>query len=86
MTRRSAASAVITKGEVAEVLRYGGRTVEANTLDAWDVPKCPVNGGDLIKAGHKKGPALGAVLSGLRERWIESDYTLTREQLLPELA
>eukprot|EP00035_Acanthoeca_spectabilis_P023549 m.449859 g.449859 ORF g.449859 m.449859 type:complete len:567 (-) comp19884_c0_seq1:114-1814(-) len=83
---RSAASAVITKGEVAEVLRYGGRTAEANTLDAWDVPKCPVNGGDLIKAGHKKGPALGAVLSELRERWIESDYTLTREQLLPELA
>jgi tRNA nucleotidyltransferase (CCA-adding enzyme) len=67
---------------VVELLRYGGRDDDANELAAWDVPRCPVNGGDLIKAGFAKGPQLGNTLNGIREMWIASNYTMTKQELL----
>ena len=40
----------------------------------------PVTAADLMPA--LQGPALGARLAGLENAWIESDFTLTRDQLL----
>lgn len=79
---RTAAAAIVTKDIVAELLRYNGRVGEGDALDLWEVPKCPVNGGDLIKAGFTKGKALGGALAELREKWIASDYSLTKDALL----
>eukprot|EP00037_Helgoeca_nana_P020872 m.208771 g.208771 ORF g.208771 m.208771 type:complete len:580 (+) comp25430_c0_seq2:6265-8004(+) len=79
---RTAAAAIVTKDIVAELLRYNGRVGEGDALDLWEVPKCPVNGGDLIKAGFTKGKALGGALAELREKWIASDYSLSKDALL----
>lgn len=44
--------------------------------------KFPVKAADLMPA--LKGPALGACLKELEQRWIASDFTLSREDLLAD--
>lgn len=51
----------------------------------WQPPLMPVNGGDLIEAGLAQGKDLGEQLRRLEKIWEESDYKLTREELLKEL-
>jgi tRNA nucleotidyltransferase/poly(A) polymerase len=63
---------------------YAPRALEI--IQNWDVPDCPVNGQALIEAGFKPGPALGVALSGLEERWIASDFKLSKEELLTALS
>ena len=45
-------------------------------------PIFPVTAKDLIARGMKEGKALGEALGALEQRWEESDYTLTKEELL----
>lgn len=46
----------------------------------WPVPSMPVQGRDLI---HQfSGPALGEQLKFLEQKWIDSDFTLSRHQLI----
>jgi poly(A) polymerase len=42
----------------------------------------PVSAADLTAAGMAPGPALGAALARLKERWIDSDFRLGRADLL----
>jgi poly(A) polymerase len=42
----------------------------------------PLRAGDLVAAGMKPGPAVGAALEAARARWIASDFTLDRAALL----
>lgn len=51
-------------------------------IQNWDVPDCPVDGGDLIRAGMESGPALGLALAQIEERWIASDFQQSKEELL----
>jgi poly(A) polymerase len=51
----------------------------------WHVPKFPVTGKDLIKAGVKAGPAMGEVLALLEDWWVASDFAPTREELLQRI-
>lgn len=44
----------------------------------------PINGGDLARAGVKPGPAMGKLLSGLRNYWADSRFTETKEKLIEE--
>ena len=72
----------------------------AGALDGWDdttlsaarqrlratvVPEFPVNGRDLIRAGMRPSPELGAELERLEHRWIASSFLLTREELLADV-
>lgn len=54
----------------------------AERLETWTVPDMPVKGADLIKQGFEKGPALGAKLKELEEKWIESDFRLEHGELM----
>lgn len=45
-------------------------------------PQLPVTAKDLLALGMSEGKALGDALSSLEQRWEESDYTLTRDELL----
>jgi poly(A) polymerase len=45
-------------------------------------PRFPLKGRDLIEAGFKKGPELGAQLARLERAWIDSAFTLERDALL----
>jgi poly(A) polymerase len=42
----------------------------------------PVRAADLAERGVAKGPAMGAALAALRERWIASGFALDRDALL----
>ena len=52
----------------------------------WAPPDFPVSGADLLKAGLSSGPDVGAAMNVLEEAWIDSDFTLTRKQLLEKVA
>ncbi len=50
--------------------------------ERWERPIFPVSGDDLIAAGLQPGPAVGERLRALEQRWIDSDFALSREELL----
>jgi tRNA nucleotidyltransferase/poly(A) polymerase len=53
-------------------------------IDNWAKPDFPLAGKDLLKLGHKPGPAMGELLGALEEKWIESGFVMSREALLEE--
>ncbi len=59
-----------------------GRAAVVEQLERLDVPRFPVGGEDLIAAGLRPGPLLGAELERLERLWIEGGFTLDREALL----
>ena len=48
----------------------------------WPLPKFPISGKDLAKAGHLPGPELGAMLRRLEDFWVNADFAPTRDELL----
>ncbi len=47
-----------------------------------DIPVFPLKGADLMANGHKAGPELGAHLKRLEEEWIDSEFALSKQELL----
>ncbi len=43
--------------------------------DAWQRPRFPLTGDDVMRAGIPKGPLVGQVLSEVEAWWIDSDFT-----------
>jgi poly(A) polymerase len=48
-------------------------------------PDMPVSGKDLIAKGMKPGPEIGDLLARLENAWVESGFTLSREDLLARI-
>ncbi len=42
--------------------------------DAWERPKFPLDGGNVMAAGVPRGPQIGRILSEVEDWWIESDF------------
>ena len=55
-------------------------TVEV--CDSWAVPQLPVQGSDLLGMGWDAGPKVGKCLKDLENHWVESDFLLSKTQLL----
>jgi poly(A) polymerase len=53
-------------------------------LDKMPLPQLPVSAQELIDMGFV-GPALGMQLKQLEQEWIESDFTLNKEELLNKI-
>ena len=53
-----------------------------NLPERWTAPSFPLQGRDLINRGMPAGPAIGRELRRLENKWIDSDFTLKREELL----
>ena len=70
---------------VLEALHYAGQHRMAEQIQGWSIPRVPVNGTDLKEVGIKAGPELGRLLRRLHEKWKESYFTLTKEELLAQL-
>ena len=51
----------------------------------WEIPKFPVSGNDLIEKRIKLGPAMGVILCNLRTKWISSNFSLSKEELLTDI-
>ena len=56
----------------------------ARFSESWKKPKFPIAGADLAAAGFEQGPVMGQTLRSLEDRWIDSGFTLTRENLLDQ--
>jgi poly(A) polymerase len=51
----------------------------------WSIPVLPVSGGDLLAAGMKPGPEIGATLRRLEDWWVASGFTPGKQDLLKRL-
>lgn len=56
----------------------------ARDLGRLEVKPLPVSGTDLLAKGIPAGPRLGATLARLEMLWVESDFSLSPEQLLSQ--
>lgn len=70
--------------DAALVAGRAGAALEAE-IARGAVARFPVTAGDLMKAGVPQGPALGATLARLRDRWLDGDMTEDRAALLATL-
>lgn len=70
---------------VLETLHYAGQHEMAEQVQGWPIPQFPISGKDLKEAGVQAGPELGRLLRRLHEKWKESYFTLTKEELLTQL-
>ncbi len=52
---------------------------------AWDRPKFPLAGADLLVAGYTPGTALGAELARLEASWIDGGFAGTKAELLAHI-
>jgi len=52
---------------------------------SWEPPKFPINGMDLKGQGITRGHLIGYCLDNLKIAWIESDFSLEKDQLLGEI-
>ena len=55
-------------------------------LMRWQRPGYPLRGRDLIAAGLEPGPDMAVQLKNLEQIWIDSDFALSREELLKQFA
>ncbi len=78
---RHALARELDKGHAAAAEKLGSLLLY---LDAWERPVFPVSGGDLIANGLEAGPDVGRRLRVLEERWVESGFALSREELLAD--
>ncbi len=64
------------------MMRAAGYSRLLEFTQSWERPAFPVSGADLIAAGMKSGPELGARLKALEEKWVASDFSPTASELL----
>ena len=70
---------------VLELFQYCDRLEYCASLKEWVVPVLPVNGMDLKAAGVKPGREMGILLKELKEKWVDSGYRLSKEDLMLSL-
>ena len=70
-----------TKDRFLDVLAVQGKG-SANGLRGWIIPVFPVQGRDLLQPGEKGSKEIGQKLRTLKDRWIDSNFTLSKEELL----
>lgn len=67
---------------LSEMFLMHGNVSYSEAILAFDVPKFPVSGKDLLDAGMKAGPAMGEALRDMQHKWADSGFTLTKTDLL----
>ncbi|CAH2312679.1 CCA tRNA nucleotidyltransferase 1, mitochondrial [Pelobates cultripes] len=68
--------------KICELLKYQGEEKMFKDMECWTLPRFPVSGHDLRRMGINSGKELGKILMELRERWKESGYKSSKEELL----
>jgi poly(A) polymerase len=67
------------------MMRAGHLSTLLEFVDGYEKPKFPLSGGDLVAAGLERGPEIGNVQRALEDEWIESGFTLKRDELLAKV-
>ena len=55
------------------------------TLLQWQPPKLPISGADLLSHGVDNGQALGQMLESAEKLWVQSDFNMSKSELLAAL-
>lgn len=51
-------------------------------ITQWDIPAFPISGADLKKHGYVEGPKIGEALLELQQKWLDSDFSLSKISLI----
>lgn len=77
------------RGEAAmndeAMIKAGAFSRLLETAQNYEAPLFPVTGADLLTMGIEKGPKLGKILKELEAIWIESNFSLDKEELLAKI-
>jgi tRNA nucleotidyltransferase/poly(A) polymerase len=83
--RRHLAVDKIPVGRVVALAMAEGHPTQSREIAAWPVPRCPVNGNDLMAIGHRPGKAMGETMRTVIDRWADTGYGLDRNSLLRDV-
>ena len=56
-----------------------------SSIDSLPTHVFPIKGKDIIDAGFNDSQKLGEILKDLEQKWIDSDFSMSKENLLSEL-
>ncbi len=65
-----------------EMMKAAGYSRLLDFAVGWTKPVFPVTGAELLAQGMKPGPEVGKRLKELEDKWLNSDFKLTKSQLL----
>ena len=65
--------------------RYNNQDDMIQYIKSFKAPEFPVDGNDLIKMGHERGPAIGKTLMALRNQWKAGNFSASKEELLKSI-
>lgn len=71
-----------TKYNIIELLKYCNLVHFIDKVNEYDIPYFPIDYNNLSHLKFSKHHSYAKVRNYLREKWIDSDYTLTKKQLL----
>uniref|UniRef100_A0A7E5A1Z8 CCA tRNA nucleotidyltransferase 1, mitochondrial n=1 Tax=Panagrellus redivivus TaxID=6233 RepID=A0A7E5A1Z8_PANRE len=75
----------INKFHAIELLKYINSYNLIDAVQEWTIPKLPINGVDLMKAGVERGVKLKYMLQHMYILWRDSGYSLTLDELLTHI-
>ncbi|XP_011203099.2 CCA tRNA nucleotidyltransferase 1, mitochondrial [Bactrocera dorsalis] len=67
---------------VEELLKYSNEVELYNELKAWQMPRFPLTGSILKEHGLTADKRMGVIMTRLRSIWIDSDFSITGDELL----
>ena len=62
--------------------RYNNQDDIIQHIKTFKAPEFPVDGNDLIKIGHERGPKIGQTLQALRNQWKQGNFSASKDELL----
>ena len=68
-----------------QLLKYRGDTELLREFLDWTIPRFAVTGNHLKEAGCPPGKIMAVVLTELKDRWKQSDFTVTAEELVSQI-
>lgn len=73
------------KDRIAELLKYRGESALLEEFQNWTPHRFPITGHDLFSKNVPKGPVYAKTLNELRQVWKESNYSMSKEELVDRI-
>ena len=71
-----------TEAAVDRLLLAGATDENLPALQAWQPPRLPISGGDLIELGLEAGPSVAKTLQAVEREWEEAGFPRNREAVV----
>lgn len=76
----------IDKSLLADLFEYDGKRDLKNKILNWNPQPFPVTGDDLKAVGVSPGLEMGKLLQDLKQKWVDSEYKLSKSDLLSTIS